>query len=114
MLDYRLSDLSEEEIDNYFHTKEEAKLKGVLWTAMNQDYIEKQALKAALASKVRIIFQAWHTQVEIAPRITPAAVGNLKCTGSFHSLPHCMTWHLTDAAGLAACRNQRRRHRSHS
>ena len=60
MLDYRLSDLSEEEIDNYFHTKEEAKLKGVLWTAMNQDYIEKQALKAALAtnSKVRIIVSA--------------------------------------------------------
>lgn len=43
----RLSDVSDEEAEMFLHSEEEVKLKSIVWTAMNQDYIDKQALKAA-------------------------------------------------------------------
>lgn len=52
-LTFRLSDLSEGDMD-YFHTDAEVKLKSIVWTAMNQDYIEKQAMKAAADQKKQV------------------------------------------------------------
>lgn len=36
------SDIDDDEIDNYLHTGEEAKLKEVIWTAMNREYLDTQ------------------------------------------------------------------------
>lgn len=49
-----LSDLEDDELDRYLNTPAESKLKDIVWTAMNQDYIEKQALKAALQPKSEV------------------------------------------------------------
>jgi transcription factor IIIB subunit 2 len=42
-----LSDLEEEEACMYLHTPEEAKLKELIWTELNRDYLERQSAKAA-------------------------------------------------------------------
>ncbi|KAJ9512588.1 hypothetical protein QJQ45_018910 [Haematococcus lacustris] len=44
-----LSDLDDSELDCYIASHEEAQMKEALWTAMNQDWIDKQAAKAAAA-----------------------------------------------------------------
>eukprot|EP00873_Tetraselmis_striata_P036499 jgi/Tetstr1/456763/TSEL_043460.t1 len=50
-----LSDLDDDEVDNYINTEEEAKLKEVIWTHMNQDYLENQRAKeAALAAAAKV------------------------------------------------------------
>ena len=45
--------MSEDEND-YFHSAAEVRLKGIVWTAMNQDYIDKQAMKAAAEAKKKV------------------------------------------------------------
>lgn len=54
MSPFRLSDLSDEELEGCLCTPSEVKAKEVLWTAMNQDYIDKQALKAATAEQQKV------------------------------------------------------------
>lgn len=51
----RLSDLSSDEEEDYFNSAAEVKLKGIVWNALNQDYLEKQALKAAAEAKRQVI-----------------------------------------------------------
>ena len=41
------SDVDDEEIDNYIHTAEEVKLRRVIWSELNRDYLETQAAKEA-------------------------------------------------------------------
>ena len=41
------SDVDDEEIDNYIHTAEEVKLRRVIWSELNRDYLEMQAAKEA-------------------------------------------------------------------
>lgn len=48
----RLSDVSDDEVENCLLTPSEVKMKEVLWTALNQDYIDKQAIKASIQAKV--------------------------------------------------------------
>ena len=50
----RLSELSDEEMDDLFERKEVIALKTVVWTAANQDFIDKQDLKKALAAKAEV------------------------------------------------------------
>lgn len=45
--DEELSDLESDEEDLYLHTPEEAKLKELIWTELNKDYLERQSAKAA-------------------------------------------------------------------
>jgi transcription factor IIIB subunit 2 len=52
-----LSDMESDEEQLYLHTAEEAKLKELIWTELNRDYLERQSAKAAAqeaaAAKVR-------------------------------------------------------------
>lgn len=49
--DEELSDLDESEAGMYLHTEEEAKLKEVIWTELNRDFLDKQQVKAAAAAE---------------------------------------------------------------
>ena len=42
-----LSDMDEDEAGLYLHTKEESKLKEVIWTELNKEYLEKMSAKQA-------------------------------------------------------------------
>lgn len=67
--------MEDEELNSYLNTPAETKLKDIVWTAMNQDYIEKQALKAALQPKVAVsLVKLWH---KCKPSSAPGR-GNLK------------------------------------
>jgi hypothetical protein len=46
----QLSDMEDGEAGMYLHTAEEAKLKEVIWTELNKDFLEKQAAKKAAAA----------------------------------------------------------------
>ena len=50
-------------MDRYLNTAAETKLKDIVWTAMNQDYIEKQALKAALKPKTSVRITSLMTSI---------------------------------------------------
>ncbi|BDA42484.1 probable transcription factor IIIB 90 kDa subunit at N-terminal half [Coccomyxa sp. Obi] len=45
--DEELSDLEDDEAAMYLHTPEEAKLKELIWTELNKDFLERQSAKAA-------------------------------------------------------------------
>ena len=45
--DEELSDLEDDEAALYLHTPEEAKLKELIWTELNKDFLERQSAKAA-------------------------------------------------------------------
>ena len=49
--DEDLSDLDDDEMGMYLHTEEEAKLKEVIWTELNRDFLDKQQVKAAAAAE---------------------------------------------------------------
>ena len=49
--DEDLSDLDDNEAGMYLHTEEEAKLKEVIWTELNRDFLDKQQVKAAAAAE---------------------------------------------------------------
>ncbi len=49
--DEDLSDLDDDEMGMYLHTEEEAKLKEVIWTELNRDFLDKQQVKAAAAEE---------------------------------------------------------------
>ena len=49
--DEDLSDLDDSEAGMYLHTEEEAKLKEVIWTELNRDFLDKQQVKAAAAAE---------------------------------------------------------------
>jgi len=49
--DEELSDLDDSEAGMYLHTEEEAKLKEVIWTELNRDFLDKQQVKAAAAAE---------------------------------------------------------------
>ncbi|KAK9817299.1 hypothetical protein WJX72_012355 [[Myrmecia] bisecta] len=50
-----LSDIEDEEMEAYLHTEEEVKLKEVIWTELNRDYLETQAAKqAALEAAAKV------------------------------------------------------------
>ena len=49
--DEDLSDLDDSEADMYLHTEEEAKLKEVIWTELNREFLDKQQVKAAAAAE---------------------------------------------------------------
>ena len=55
-----LSELEDDEASMYLHTPEEAKLKELIWTELNRDFLERQSAKAAAlesaAAKVRLSF----------------------------------------------------------
>ena len=71
----QLSDMEEDEAGMYLHTPEEARLKEVIWTELNKDFLEKQAAKkaaaAALEAKVRMFWEA-HGQLV---RAASASIG---------------------------------------
>ena len=39
----------------YINTPEEANLKGIIWTALNKDYIEAQAIKEAKSQPAKVL-----------------------------------------------------------
>ncbi|KAH9303572.1 hypothetical protein KI387_007976, partial [Taxus chinensis] len=46
-----LSDIDDDEVEGYLHNKEEVRLKTIIWTEMNKEYLEEQAAKEeAIAS----------------------------------------------------------------
>lgn len=49
--DEDLSDLDDNEAGMYLHTEEEAKLKEVIWTELNREFLDKQQVKAAAAAE---------------------------------------------------------------
>ena len=49
--DEDLSDLDDSEAGMYLHTEEEAKLKEVIWTELNREFLDKQQVKAAAAAE---------------------------------------------------------------
>eukprot|EP00898_Chlorokybus_atmophyticus_P004409 jgi/Chlat1/496/Chrsp103S01101 len=42
-----LSDIDDDEVNGYIHSNEEAKVKELVWSELNKEYIETQAVKAA-------------------------------------------------------------------
>ena len=62
--DEELSDLDDSEAGMYLHTEEEAKLKEVIWTELNRDFLDKQQVKAAAAAeharKVGVLHNCLH------------------------------------------------------
>jgi hypothetical protein len=60
------NDIDDKELDCYFHTPEEVKIKEEIWTALNQDYLlmmaerEKEQAAGKSAPKVRIFYVLSH------------------------------------------------------
>ncbi|KAK3135918.1 hypothetical protein QOZ80_5BG0425280 [Eleusine coracana subsp. coracana] len=47
-----LSDIDEEEVEEYLHNEEERQYKKVIWEEINKEYLEEQAAKEALAAEL--------------------------------------------------------------
>ena len=84
-----LSDMDEEEAGLYLHTKEESKLKEVIWTELNKEYLEKASAKQAAQ-------EAAQAKVGSTPWRAPLGVRGLPCMG-------CPLWrHLSTSSGGCA------------
>jgi hypothetical protein len=80
-----LSDIDDEEVERYLHNKEEVRLKTLIWTEMNKEYLEEQAAKeeaiaaaeAAHAAALAAAAEGAPDAVELAAAAA-AAVAKLK------------------------------------
>ncbi|XP_059063806.1 transcription factor IIIB 60 kDa subunit [Cryptomeria japonica] len=80
-----LSDIDDEEVDRYLHNEEEVRLKTIIWTEMNKEYLEEQATKeeaiaaaeAAHAAALAAAAEGAPDAVELAAAAA-AAVARLK------------------------------------
>ncbi|XP_031494718.1 transcription factor IIIB 60 kDa subunit-like [Nymphaea colorata] len=53
-----LSDIDDAEVDGYLHDEEETRLKTIIWTEMNKEYLEEQAAKAAAIAAAQAAYEA--------------------------------------------------------
>lgn len=67
--DEELSELEDDEAEMYLHTPEEAKLKELIWTELNKDFLERQSAKAAAlesaAAKVGALGHCHHLHLAL-------------------------------------------------
>ncbi|CAN6481577.1 unnamed protein product [Victoria cruziana] len=53
-----LSDIDDAEVDGYLHDEEETRLKTIIWTEMNKEYLEEQAAKEAAIAAAQAAYEA--------------------------------------------------------
>nr|XP_043632122.1 transcription factor IIIB 60 kDa subunit-like [Erigeron canadensis] len=80
-----LSEIDDHEVDFYLHTEDETRLKEIVWTHMNQDYIQEEAAKkaaaAAAAEAARKLYTGTSEEIREAQALaaaTAAAVASKK------------------------------------
>eukprot|EP00252_Welwitschia_mirabilis_P026349 TRINITY_DN8639_c0_g1_i1.p1 TRINITY_DN8639_c0_g1~~TRINITY_DN8639_c0_g1_i1.p1 ORF type:complete len:666 (+),score=178.80 TRINITY_DN8639_c0_g1_i1:307-2304(+) len=83
--DEKWSDIDDDEVERYLHNEEEVRLKTIIWTQMNKEYLEEQAAKeaaiaaaeAAQAAAMEAALKGAPDAVELAAAAA-AAVAKLK------------------------------------
>ncbi|XP_020526489.1 transcription factor IIIB 60 kDa subunit isoform X4 [Amborella trichopoda] len=77
-----LSDIDDLEVNGYIHNEEETRLKTIIWTEMNKEYLEEQAAKEAAAAAARAAYEAdianCHGDALELAKATAAAIAKMK------------------------------------